>query len=78
MEPGTRILGGSAGAGAHGLLVQASGTTIRGLEIREFDGSAIYLDGVHDTVVGGDTAAEGNVLTANGNVASRSSVTPPP
>ena len=65
-QPGTRVLGASAGTGTHGFHVQASGTVIRGLEVREFDGNAIHLDGVADTIVGGDTVADGNVLRDNG------------
>ena len=65
-QPGVRLAGTALGGSEAGLHVQASGTIIRGLEIREFPGHGILLDGVHDTIIGGDSAVEGNTVTANG------------
>ena len=69
-EPGVRLLGSSLSTiDANGLhvVLDGSGSVIRGLEVRGFPGSGILLDGVHDTVIGGETAAGGNVIAGNGN-----------
>jgi len=65
-QPGIRIVGTALAGTVDGFVVQESASVIRGLEIREFPGHGILLDGVHDVVIGGDTAAEGNVITRNG------------
>ena len=65
----SRLIGTNAGPGVNGLQVDAagSGSVIRGLEISGFDGSGIYLDGAHDTVVGGLAPDLGNIISGNGN-----------
>jgi CSLREA domain-containing protein len=65
-QVGTIVSGAALPGVEDGLHVQASGTIIRALEVREFPGRGVWLDDVHDTVIGGDTAADGNVITANG------------
>lgn len=66
-----RLLGSSEPTDrvVNGLQVDAggSGSVIRDLAISGFTGSGIYLNGAHDTVVGGETANLGNVITRNGN-----------
>jgi parallel beta-helix repeat protein len=49
--PLVRLDGASAGTGVHGLSVQASATTIRGLAITRFAGAGIRLDGASGSVV---------------------------
>lgn len=69
-QPGIRLVGSSLStADANGLhvLLGGSGSVIRGLEVRGFPGSGILLDGVHDLSIGGESAADGNVLVGNGN-----------
>lgn len=65
-QPGTRVTGAALAGSEDGLVVRASGTVVRGLEIRDFPGRGIWLDDVHDTIIGGETTADGNIITANG------------
>ena len=68
-EPGIRIVGGQAGAGANGLHIvpSGSGSVIRGLEISGFQGSGIWLEHTQDVVVGGQAPREANRLADNTN-----------
>ena len=77
-QPGVRLLGTRTPSGTDacwtaassttcGLVIRASGTIVRGLEIRDFPGSGILLDDVAHSVIGGPVAADGNRLIANAN-----------
>jgi|GEM_PF-3441907 CSLREA domain-containing protein len=67
-QPGTKVVGGAAGPTAVGLHVLASGTVIKGLDIEGFGGDGIRLDHVAGTLIGGATAADGNVIHDNGRI----------
>jgi hypothetical protein len=70
-------LNGTSAGGTSGLVLQASGTTVRGLVINRFNGVGILLNGVDNSVIAGnyigtdvsgtsDLGNTGNGITING------------
>ena len=49
-----------------GLSITSDGNTVLGLDIRNFDGSGIAIQGGDGNQIGGDGAGEGNILHLNG------------
>jgi hypothetical protein len=62
--PLVELDGTSAGANANGLLIDAAGSTVRGLAVTRFGGAGIFVGGSNNTV-GGTGAGEGNVVAFN-------------
>jgi hypothetical protein len=67
--PIVELNGAGAGAGVNGLIVNAGGSTLRGLVINRFTGSGIYLDVAGSNTVAGcyiGTNTAGTAASANG------------
>ncbi len=76
--PVIEIRGDSAGAGASGLTITSSGSTVRGLVINRFDGNGIFIDGsgvTGNTIEGNYIGTDSTGTAALGNQSSGVTVT---
>jgi hypothetical protein len=61
---GTRLNGTGAGPSANGLMIDSSGSTVRGLTVSGFSGDGIRINGSNN-VIGGTAVGQRNAITGN-------------